>query len=200
MRTAAGRRMTGVLGALLAMSLGAGCSDGGGSTDKSTTTSTVADSSSTTRDRSTTSSTSTGATIDAAGVEGPAEWVPIVVDVYERIHRLDTDPDPARITEVYSENYEGLAEERETTQFLADEGLRAEGQAPRIIKVEGPSDDGTGTQQFVVTVEYFPFTLVRADGSVFQEIDDVPGRVQEVVRISPSGADGTWRVLVKTTA
>lgn len=197
MRTAAGRRMTGVLGALLAMSLGAGCSDGDGSADTSTTTSTVADSSSTTRDRST---TSTEATIDSAGVEGPAEWVPIVVDVYERIHRLDTEPDPARITEVYSENYEGLADERETTQFLADEGLHAEGQPPRIIRVEGPSDDGSGTQQFVVTVEYFPFRLVRADGSVFQEIDDVPGRVQEVLRISPSGADGAWRVLVKTTA
>lgn len=179
-----------------------GCSDDGDSDAASTTTTTSATTSSSTTERETTTESSSSApTIDEADIEGPAEWVPIIVDVYERIHRLDTDPDPERVTEVYSENFDGLDDERETIQFLADEGLHAEGEPPRIIRVEGPAeDDGSGSMQFVVTVEYFPFDLVREDGSVFQEIDDVPGQVQELVRISPSGADGAWRVLVKAAA
>lgn len=198
------RPMGRVLGALvIAMLVAAGCSDDGDPEAGSTTTTTsLSDTSSTTGpDTTSTTSSSTAPTIDTSGVEGPAEWVPIVVDVYERIHRLDTDPNPERVTEVYSENFEGLADEQETVQFLADEGLHAEGEPPRIIRVEGPTeDDGSRSMQFVVTVEYLPFKLVREDGSVFQEIDDVPGEVQEILRISPSGADGAWRVLVKTTA
>lgn len=178
-----------------------GCSDDGDSDAASTTTTSTSTSSSTSERETTTASSSTAPTIDEADVEGPAEWVPIIVDVYERIHRLDTDPDPERVTEVYSENFDGLDDERETIQFLADEGLHAEGEPPRIIRVEGPAeDDGSGSMQFVVTVEYFPFDLVREDGSVFQEIDDVPGQVEELIRISPSGADGAWRVLVKAAA
>lgn len=133
------------------------------------------------------------------GVEGPAEWVPILVGVYDRIHSLDVRPDPARVTEVYSDNYAGLADEQQTQQFLVDNGLHAEGPAPRLLRVEGPTDQEGGTLQFIVTVEYSPFRLVRADGSTYQEITDVPGRVQELLRISPSGAGGAYRVLVKET-
>lgn len=196
------RTATHALGAALALGLlVGGCSDGDGSDGpaSSATTSTTSGSSSnsTTDPTSSTSSTS----VAPSGVEGPAEWVPVVVDVYDRIHGLDTDPDPARVIEVYSENFEGLADERETIQFLADEGLHAEGQPPRIVRIEGPTQEaGSTSQQFVVTVEYFPFRLVRDDGSVFQEINDVPGVVDELLRISPSGADGAWRVLVKAAA
>lgn len=198
------RRLTArALGALLTLGvIVAGCSDDG--PDASTSTASSSTSSSAPTTTSTTepsSTTSTTGAIDATGVEGPAEWVPVVVDVYERIHRLDTDPDPARVTEVYSENFDGLADQRETIQFLADEGLHAEGQAPRIIRIEGPTQEaGSTSQQFAVTVEYFPFRLVRNDGTVFQEINDVPGVVDELLRISPSGADGAWRVLVKASA
>lgn len=133
-----------------------------------------------------TSTTSTTGGVDASEVEGPAEWVPVVVDVHERIHRLDTDPDPARVTEVYSENFESLAEERKTIQFLANEGLHAEGQSPRILRIEGPTQEaGSTSRHFIVTVEYFPFRLVRDDGTLCQEIDDVPGVVDELLRISP---------------
>ena len=160
----------------------------------------AASSTSTTARASTTSSTSTTAVaIDTTGVEGPAEWVPVVVGVYQRIHELDVVPNPDRVAEVYSENYSGLADEQETQQFLADNGLHAEGPAPRLIRVEGPTDQSGGTLQFTVTVEYSPFRLVRADGSVYQEVTDVPGRVQELLRISPSGAGGAYRVLVKET-
>lgn len=180
-----------VLGALLAVS---GCSSGGSEPESSSTTSTAR--------ATTTSSESTSTTavaIDTAGVEGPAEWVPVVVGVYQRIHDLDVAPNPARVTDVYSENYSGLSDEQETQRFLTDNGLHAEGPAPRLIRVEGPSDQSGGTLQFTVTVEYSPFRLVRADGSTYQEITDVPGRVRELLRISPSGAGGAYRVLVKET-
>lgn len=199
----AGRATAQTLGALFTLAMMvAGCSDDEPDASSTTTSSTTSSSApSTTGTTDSTSTTATTGGIDATGVEGPAEWAPVVVDVYERIHRLDTDPDPARVTEVYSENFEGLADERETIQFLANEGLHAEGPAPRIIRIEGPTDEaGSTSQQFVVTVEYFPFRLVREDGTVFQEIDDVPGVVEELLRISPSGADGAWRVLVKTSA
>lgn len=195
------------LGALLVVAtVTVGCSDDDSdesatTTSSSTSTSTTVSTSTSEQPPSSDSSTPTTGRVDTSGVEGPADWVPIVVDVYDRIHQLDTDPDPARVTEVYSENFEGLADERETIQFLVDEGLHAEGQPPRIIRIEGPTEEeGSTSQQFVVTVEYFPFRLVREDGTVFQEIDDVPGIVDELLRISPSGADGAWRVLVKASA
>lgn len=125
--------------------------------------------------------------------------MPVVVGVYQRIHDLDLAPNPGRVTEVYSENYADLSHEQETQKFLADNRLHAEGPAPRLIRVEGPSDQSGGTLQFTVTVEYSPFRLVRADGSVYQEITDVPGRVRELLRISPSGPGGAYRVLVKET-
>lgn len=174
--------------------MAAGCS-GGSSDDAASSTTTTARATTT----SSTSTSTTAVTIDTTGVEGPAEWVPVVAGVYQRIHDLDVAPNPARVTEVYSENYSGLSHEQETQQFLADNGLHAEGPAPRLIKVEGPTDQSGGTLQFTVTVEYSPFRLVRSDGSVYQEITDVPGRVQELLRISPSGAGGAYRVLVKET-
>ncbi len=143
------------------------------------------------------STTTPPSPVDTTGVEGPVEWVPVVAGVYQRIHDLDVAPNPARVTEVYSENYSSLSQEQETQQFLVDNGLHTEGPAPRLIRVEGPTDQSGGTLQFTVTVEYSKFRLVRADGSVFQEITDVPGRVQELLRLSPSGAGGAYRVLVK---
>ena len=190
-----------ILSALLAAGLiVAGCSDDGSGESADASSSTTSTTSTSTTSTSSSTTPSTTSVVDAAGVEGPAEWVPVVVDVYARIHMLDTDPDPARVTEVYSENFGGLADEQETIQFLADEGLHAEGQAPRVIRVQGPTEEAGSSQQFVVTVEYFPFQLVREDGSVFQEITDVPGVVDELLRISPSGPGGTWRVLVKASA
>lgn len=180
---------------VLVLALGACSGDDDDSSARTTTTSRPA---STTTTGETTTSTTAGS-VDAAGVEGPAEWVPVVVGVYDRIHSLDLRPDPARVTEVYSDNYAGLADEQQTQQFLVDNGLHAEGPAPRLLRVEGPTDQEGGTLQFTVTVEYSPFRLVRADGSTYQEITDVPGRVQELLRISPSGAGGAYRVLVKET-
>lgn len=173
-----------------------GCS---GDDSDSSASSTTARPGSATNTSEATSNTTTTATVDTTGIEGPAEWVPVVAGVYQRIHELDVRPDPARVTEIYSENYAGLADEQETQQFLVDNGLQAEGPAPRLIRVEGPTDQESGTLQFTVTVEYSPFRLVRADGSTYQEITDVPGRVQELLRISPSGAGGAYRVLVKET-
>ena len=174
----------------------AGCS-GGSSKPGASATSTTARA--TTTSSTATSTSTTAVTIDTTGVEGPAEWVPVVVGVYQRIHDLDVAPNPARVTEVYSENYSDLAHEQQTQQFLADNGLHAEGPAPRLIRVEGPTDQSGGTLQFTVTVEYSPFRLVHADGSLYQDITNVPGRVQELLRISPSGAGGAYRVLVKET-
>lgn len=185
------RRVALVVGVALAV----GACSGNSSEPAASSTSTTAR---VTTTSSPTTSTTPGA-IDATGVEGPAEWVPVVVGVYQRIHELDVVPNPARITEVYSENYSGLSDEQRTQQFLADNGLHAEGPAPRLIRVEGPTDQSGGTLQFTVTVEYSPFRLVRADGSVYQEVTDVPGRVKELLRISPSGAGGAYRVLVKET-
>lgn len=125
--------------------------------------------------------------------------MPIVVGVYQRIHDLNVSPDPARIPEVFSENYAQLSSVQETQQFLVDNGLHAEGAPPRLISVDGPTDESGSTRQFTVTIEYSPFRLVRADGSVYQEITDSQGRVQEVLRISPSGTNGAYRVLVKET-
>lgn len=182
-----------MLGAALAL---AGCSGGKPESKTSSTTTTAR---ATTTSSTTTTTTTAGAPVDTTSVEGPAEWVPVVASVYQRIHDLDVVPDPARVTQIYSENYKELAEEQQTQQFLADNGLHAEGPAPRLIRVEGPTDRAGGTLQFTVTVEYSPFRLVRADGSVYQEITDVPGRVRELLRISPSGAGGAYRVLVKET-
>ena len=183
------------LALVVVLALGA-CS--GDDDDSSATTTTSRPASTTTSGETTT--TTTAGTVDAAGVEGPAEWVPVVVGVYDRIHSLDLRPDPARVTEVYSDNYAGLADEQQTQQFLVDNGLHAEGPAPRLLRVDGPTDQEGGTLQFTVTVEYSPFRLVRADGSTYQEITDVPGRVEELLRISPSGQGGAYRVLVKETA
>lgn len=183
------------LALLVVLALGA-CS---GDDDDSSATTTTSRPASTTISGETTTTTTAG-TVDAAGVEGPAEWVPVVVGVYDRIHSLDLRPDPARVTEVYSDNYAGLADEQQTQQFLVDNGLHAEGPAPRLLRVEGPTDQEGGTLQFTVTVEYSPFRLVRSDGSTYQEITDVPGRVEELLRISPSGPGGAYRVLVKETA
>ena len=183
------------LALLVVLALGA-CS---GDDDDSSATTTTSRRATTTTSGEATTTTTTG-TVDAAGVDGPAEWVPVVVGVYDRIHSLDLRPDPARVTEVYSDNYAGLADEQQTQQFLVDNGLHAEGPAPRLLRVEGPTDQEGGTLQFTVTVEYSPFRLVRADGSTYQEITDVPGRVEELLRISPSGPGGAYRVLVKETA
>lgn len=180
----------------LAVVLALGACSGDDDDASSATTTSRPPSTSTTRESST---TTTAGSVDSTGVEGPAEWVPVVVEVYGRIHGLDVDPDPARVTEVYSENYAGLADEQQTQQFLVDNGLHAEGPAPRLLRIDGPTDQEGGTLQFTVTVEYSPFQLVRADGSVYQEITDVPGRVQELLRISPSGPGGAYRVLVKET-
>lgn len=170
------------------------CSGDDGDSSSATTT--------TPRPTSTTTgeTTTTAGTIAATDVEGPAEWVPVVVEVYDRIRSLDVRPDPARVTEVYSDNYPGLADEQQTQQFLFDNGLRAEGPAPKLLRVEGPTGMEGGTLQFTVTVEYAPFRLVRSDGSTYQEVTDVPGRVKELLRISPSGQGGAYRVLVKETA
>lgn len=189
------RRVAFVVAAVVA--LGACSGDSEPAASSTTTGTTLSSTTSTTESSGTTSTTEV--TIDTTGVEGPAEWVPVVVGVYQRIHDLDVAPNPARVVEVYSENYSGLADEQQTQQFLADNGLHAEGPAPRLIRVEGPTDESGGTLQFTVTVEYSPFQLVRADGSVYQEITDVQGRVQELLRISPSGAGGAYRVLVKET-
>lgn len=183
------------LALVVVLALGA-CSGDDDDSSATTTTSRPA----TTTTTSETITTTTASTIDATGVEGPAEWVPVVVGVYDRIHSLDLRPDPARVTEVYSDNYAGLADEQQTQQFLVDNGLHAEGPAPRLLRVDGPTDQEGGTLQFTVTVEYSPFRLVRADGSTYQEITDVPGRVEELLRISPSGPGGAYRVLVKETA
>lgn len=185
----------GAVGLVVVLMLGA-CSGGDSASSASTTT---ARPRSTTTTGETTTTTTSAVTVDTTGVDGPAEWVPVVAGVYGRIHGLDLAPDPARVTEVYSENYTGLDDERHTQQFLVDNGLHAEGPAPHLISVEGPTDQEGGTLQFTVTVEYSPFRLVRADGSVYQEITDVPGRVRELLRISPSGAGGAYRVLVKET-
>lgn len=182
------------VGALFA--IGA-CSDRKSPSTAPTTTTTTPASTTSSGPASTTSTT--GVTVDTTSAEGPAQWVPVVAGVYQRIHELDVAPNPARVTEVYSENYSGLADERQTQQFLADNGLHADGPAPRLIRIDGPTDESGGTLEFTVTIEYSPFRLVRADGSVYQEVNDVPGRVQELLRISPSGPGGTYRVLVKET-
>ena len=183
-----------VVGAVLIV---AGCS--GGSSDPAASSTTTTARATTTTSSSATTTSTTAVTIDTTGIEGPAEWVPVVAGVYERIHDLDVAPNPARVTEVYSEDYSDLADEQQTQQFLADNGLHAEGPAPRLITVEGPTDQSGGTLQFTVTIEYSPFRLVHADGTLYQDITNVPGRVQELLRISPSGADGAYRVLVKET-
>ena len=188
-----------VVGAVLAVGACSGDSSEPAASSTTTTARATTTSSTATSTSTTAVTIDTAATIDTTGVEGPAEWVPVVAGVYQRIHDLDLAPNPARVTEVYSENYSGLADEQQTQQFLADNGLHAEGPAPRLIRVDGPTDQSGGTLQFTVTVEYSPFRLVRADGSVYQEITDVPGRVQELLRISPSGAGGAYRILVKET-
>lgn len=193
-----GRRLVrgGALVLAAALVVGSGCSRRTKPEASPTTSSTPAATTSSAEPSSTTTAT---ATVDTASVQGPPEWVPIVAGVYQRIRQLDVSPDPERVTEVYSESYSDLSRERETQKHLADNGLHVEGPPPRLIRVEGPSDQSDGTLQFTVTVEYSPFRLVRADGSVHQEVNDVPGRVRELLRVSPSGPGGAYRVLVKET-
>lgn len=203
-----GRAVRLAIGALAGLTLAAGCSSSPDDPDESasttvaddgTTTSTVAETTTTTTvEAATTTMTVVGA-IDPATVEGPAEWVPIVVDVYNRIRSLDVAPDPTRVAEVFSEQYESFDSQVETTTFLANEGLHAEGPAPRVVRIEGPIDQEGGTALFAVTVVYSNFQLVRADGSVFQDITDAAGEVQELLRISPSGPGGSYRILQKAT-
>jgi hypothetical protein len=197
-----------VLGAALLASLGlaVGCSSGSDADDPTTSTAELSTTTTTTELASTaiistatttSPTTTTSGTIDPAQVEGPAEWVPVVVDVYNRLHSLDVDPDPARVAGVFSEQYSGFQDQVDTATFLSDEGVHADGPVRRVIRVEGPTDQTGGTVQFVVTVEYQPFNLVYDDGRVFQEITDVPGEIQELLRLTPDGPAGTYRILVK---
>lgn len=199
------------IGILAGLTFAAGCDSSSDEPPDTTTTTTDAESTTTTSAADTTTTTGEATTgeattstiagsIDPAAVEGPAEWVPTVVDVYNRIYSLDVEPDPARVAEVFSEQYESFQSEVDTQTFLASEGLHAEGQPPRIVRVEGPIDQEGGTALFAVTIEYFNFQLVRADGSIFQDVTDAAGQVQELLRISPSGPGGTYRVLMKVTA
>jgi hypothetical protein len=196
----------------LALLVGCGGGSGGDGPSESTSTTGAADPTSPTSSSTNTTAlaepttttsavpTTTTSSVDAGSVEGPAEWVPVVVDVYSRIHSLDIDPDPARVASVFSEQYENLQHEIDTQTFLAGEGLHAEGPAPRLIRIDGPLDQDGGTALFAVTIEYSNFQLVRADGSVYQDVTNAAGQVQELIRISPSGAGGSYRVLSKESA
>lgn len=193
------------IGLLAGLTLAAGCSSSPDEEAEPTST-TVEESSSTaatsdvetttTTIASTTTSTTAGA-IDPATVEGPAEWVPTVVDVYNRLNALDLAPDPARVGDVFSEQYSGLQAEIDTQTFLVTEGVHADVPVRQVLRVEGPTDETGGTVQFVVTVAFQPFRLVYDDGRVFQEIADVQREGQELLRLAPDGPGGSYRVLLK---
>lgn len=193
------------IGILAGLTFAGGCDSSSDDTPDPTTTTVDAETTTTTSTAESTTTTVEATTstvvgsIDPTAVEGPAEWVPIVVDVYNRIHSLDVDPDPARVAEVFSEQYSGFDDEVETQTFLATEGVHADRPVRRVVRVEGPTDETGGTAQFVVTVVYEPFQLVYDDGRVFQEITEVPGEVQELLRIAPDGPGGAYRVVLKET-
>lgn len=171
----------------LTLLVGSGCSDDDNEAASTTTRPP------TTTTSSSTTTTASSTTVDTAGIEGPAEWVPVVADLYQRMHDLKAHPDLARVATVFSENCPCYADERETVQFLVDEGLHLEGQPTQVLRVE-VADERPGRVRLTVTSQAHDGRLVRADGTVAQEVDAPasPGRASIV--LVADGENGAHRV------
>lgn len=171
---------------VLTLGLAGACSD-----DDDEAAPTTTRRSTTTASSTTTSSPTTR--VDTAGVEGPAEWVPVVAELYQRMHDLKTDPDVARVASVFSENCPCFADERETVQYLVDQGLHLEGDAPRLLRVE-VADQRPGRVRLTVTSQAQDGRLVDANGNVAQRVEAPasPGRASIV--LVADGEGGAQRV------
>lgn len=144
-------------------------------------------------DEPTTTTSSTTTTTQPA--EGPAEWLEVAQDIYDRDFALLQDPDPEKVKELYAETCNCWEDRHGTVEFLATEGEHVEGEAARVLSVElEQSDEVNDFVDLTIKVQAKAQRRVDADGDIAQEIpaQTEPTCVSTTVR--PDGTDGAYRV------
>ncbi len=176
--------------ALVGLALAAAaCSDDDSGAEPPRTTSTTRPSETTTTSPTTGSTTTT--TTQAVG---PAEWVAIVQDVYNRRHELRLHPDPAAVVTVMHPDCSCYSNEFSTVEFLASEGLRYESSPNEVLSVATTGELAEARITYLqVEIKPFPVRLYNADGSLFQETQAPPPDTVNLA-LSPSGPNGEWRI------
>jgi hypothetical protein len=170
---------------LLAVTSAASCGGSDDDGESSATTETTTD-----------GSTATTATTVAA--EGPPEWVEVARDLMQRSFELRQDPDLDRLADLYAEGCDCWEQERETIQFLIDNGEHIEGRPAEVLFVRHElTDEETGLVNITVQARTSPMQRVDADGQVVQEIPaEDPSCV--AYAILDDGPGGAWRIYSET--
>lgn len=177
---------------LSALMLVAGASACGGSDDDT-------DGSQPDSDQRTTTSrpddANTSTTVEA---EGPAEWVDVVYDIFERSFELRANPDPSRVGDLYSETCDCWEDQQATVQFLLDNDERIEGQAAQLLFVRHEqTDPETGLVNLTVMARTGALRRVSADGELVEEIPaEEPGCV--AYALLDDGPGGAYRIYSQT--
>ena len=138
------------------------------------------------------------ATTTTVAAEGPAEWVAVAQDLYERDFQLRAEPDPERVADLYAETCDCWDEQLSTVEFLVDNGEHFEGQAADVVYVEHEmTDPETGLVNLTVQGRTNPLRRVSSDGDVVQEI---PADQLSCVAyaVLADGPDGAYRIYSAT--
>jgi hypothetical protein len=139
--------------------------------------------------------TPSSTTTTTSPAEGPAEWVEVAQDIYDRDFALLQDPDPAAVADLYAETCDCWADINTTVEFLVAEGEHVEGSPARVVSVAVEQvDDVNDFVDLTVQIQAEPQQRVDQDGTVVQEVpaQTEPSCVSLTLR--PDGPDDAYRV------